>query len=265
MKTQDLLIAEDIQKGLGTTVMGKRVFCYEELDSTNDVAWRLGQEGLPEGTCVFSEHQKKGRGRMGRNWEAPKHSSILLSVILRPDMPPSGVSRVTLAAALSVVRAIQETTMILSGIKWPNDVVYREKKLCGILTEMNAEADRVRFVVLGIGMNVNSKGRELPAGSVSLRDIAGKKISRLALSRCLLRELDKDIMRMKKGLFGELTEEWEEYSETTGKRVVATLLDRSVHGQATGIDADGALWIRKDNGLQERILSGDIKHLRPKI
>ena len=264
-KTPDLLVADEIQKGLATSFIGKRTFCYEELDSTNDVAWRLGEEGLPEGSCVFSEYQKKGRGRLGRHWTAPKHQGILLSVLLRPDMPPSGAARLTLGAALSVVRAIREVAKIRAAIKWPNDVVYQEKKLCGILTEMNAEADRVRFVVLGIGLNVNSKAKELPSGSISLREITGKKVSRLALARCLLRELEKDFLRMKKGLFGELTAEWEEHSETTGKRVMATLLDRSVHGQATGIDADGALWIRKDNGLQERILSGDIKHLRPRL
>ena len=261
----DRLFADEIRWGLKTEFMGQQIFSYEELDSTNDAAWRLGEEGLPPGTCVFAEHQKKGRGRLGRLWTAPKHRSILFSALLRPDLSPDGVARITLGAALSVVRAVRLVAGISVGIKWPNDVVYREKKICGILTEMSAEMDRVRFVVLGIGINVNSRVKELPPGSTSLREIMGKNVSRLLLAQTLLRELEKDMERLKKGNFDSLSEEWEEHSETTGKRVIATLLDRSIQGQATGIDADGALWIRKDNGLQERILSGDIRHLRGKL
>ena len=213
---------------------------------------------------MFAEHQKKGRGRLGRSWTAPKHRSVLFSVLIRPDLTPTEVARITLAAALSVVRAVRVVTGVQVSIKWPNDVVYQEKKLCGILTEMSAEMDRVRFVVLGIGINVNMSSKDLPPGSTSLREITGKNISRIRLAQTLLKELEKDMKRVKDGAYAGLTEEWEEHSETTGKRVVATLLDRSVHGQATGIDTDGALWIRKDNGLQERVLSGDIRHLRGK-
>ena len=260
----DRLFSDEIRWGLKTAFIGRRVFSYESLDSTNTVAWRLGEEGLPDGSCVFAEYQTKGRGRMGRHWTAPKYKSILFSVLLRPVLSPSGATRITLSAALSVVRAVQKVTGVSAGIKWPNDVMVREKKLCGILTEISAEMDRVRFVVLGIGLNVNSTAQELPPDSTSLREITRKVVPRLELARALLTELEKDMQRLKNGEFEQLTEEWEAHSETTGKRVVATLLDRSVQGQATGIDADGALWIRKDNGLQERILSGDIKHLRAK-
>jgi BirA family biotin operon repressor/biotin-[acetyl-CoA-carboxylase] ligase len=137
-----------------------------------------------------------------------------------------------------------------------------DKKVCGILTEMSAESDRVHFVVLGIGINVNSASKELPPGSISLKEIAGREISRLDLARRLLKEIESDYSRLKKGRFTELAEEWERFSATTGRAVTATLLDRKVHGEATGIDRDGALWIRKENGLQERILSGDIQHMR---
>ena len=262
LSAPDRMFADEIQWGLETEYIGKRIFSYDELGSTNDVCWKLGEEGLPEGACVFAEHQKKGRGRMGRVWASPKHKAILLSVLLRPKLSPSGVPRITLAAALSVTRAVKKVCGVSVGIKWPNDVIYQDKKLCGILTEMSAETDRARFVVLGIGLNVNSKAKELPPGSTSLREITGKEVSRVAFARELLKELEKDMLRLKKGHHEKMVEEWEEYSETTVKRVTATLLDRNVQGQATGIDSDGALWIRKDNGLQERILSGDIKHLR---
>lgn len=262
MGSPDRLFADEIQWKLGTEFVGKRVFSFEELDSTNDMAWRLGEQGLPEGSCVFAEHQKKGRGRLGRRWVAPKHKAILFSVLLRPKLSPQQVPRLTLAAALSVTRAVQAVTGVSVGIKWPNDILYKEKKLCGILTEMSAEADSVRFVVLGIGLNVNTRSKDLLPDATSLREITGADISRVALLQVILKELEKDLVRLKKKQFDELSQEWEEFSETTGKRVVATLLDRTVQGQATGIDRDGALWIRKDNGLQEKIISGDIRHLR---
>ncbi len=258
----DRLFADEIKWKLGTEFVGQQIFSYRELDSTNDVVWRLGQEGLPEGSCVFAEYQKKGRGRLGRSWAAPKNKAILFSVLLRPKLSPVEVPRVTLVAALSVIRALKALTGISVGIKWPNDIVYKEKKLCGILTEMSAETDRVRFVVLGMGLNVNTKAKDLLPGATSLREITGAEVSRLQLARLLLIELEKDLVRLKKREFDALSQEWEEHSETTGKRVVATLLDRNVQGHATGIDRDGALWIRKDNGLQERIVSGDIRHLR---
>ena len=120
----------------------------------------------------------------------------------------------------------------------------------------------MQFVVLGLGLNVNATASELPPVGISLREIAGKKFNRAALARGILRSMEKVVDRLKKGQAQELCEEWEEHSATTGRRVTASLIDRKIHGMATGIDKDGALWIRHDSGLQERILSGDIQHLR---
>ena len=262
--SDDKLFADEIQAGLKTRVIGKRIYSYEELDSTNTACRKLGEEGLPEGACVFAEHQKKGRGRLDRKWESPKSRGILVSVLLRPAIEPYSVARVTLAAALAVIRAVREETGLELGVKWPNDVVNDGKKICGILTEMSGEADRVRFVVLGIGLNVNSTGKELPPGGASLRDLLGKKVARVPLARRLLTELEKSYERVKSGEHEELCEEWESVSSLTGRTVSAKLLGRTVNGIATGIDADGALWIRHDNGFQERILSGDVQLVRKK-
>jgi BirA family biotin operon repressor/biotin-[acetyl-CoA-carboxylase] ligase len=214
---------------------------------------------------VFAEHQKKGRGRLGRAWISPKGSSILFSYLLRPALSPSQISRVTLVAGVSIARACRKITGKSVGIKWPNDIYYENKKVGGILTEMSAESDRINFVVVGVGLNINAPLSELPPGSLSLSDVLGHKIPRVLFSQFLLREIEADYLRLKKGFFEEISREWENYSLTTGRRVVATLLDRRIEGQATGIDTDGALWIRKDNGLQERILSGDIQHLRASL
>lgn len=258
------LAADELQENLRTRVIGKRILAYDDLDSTNTVCWKMGEQGLPEGTCVFAEHQKKGRGRLGRGWSSPKGQNLLLSVLLRPPIEPGAVSRVTLAAALAVIRAVQEETGLLPGVKWPNDVLFGQKKLCGILTEMSAETDRVHFVVLGIGLNVNSASKDLPPGSISLSEALGKKVDRLSLAKTLLAQLEGYYELVKRGRAKEICEEWEVYSETTGRQVTAKLLNRIVHGTATGIDSDGALWIRTDSGLQERVLSGDVQLLRKK-
>ncbi len=258
----DKMFADEIAYGLGNKLIGTKIFSYETLDSTNDAAFKLGEQGVAEGACVFSEHQKKGRGRLGRSWVGPKGKSILLSVLLRPKIAPSQAAKITLTAAVSLVKAVKKMTGQTLGIKWPNDIVHKDKKVCGILTEMSGEADRLNFVVVGIGVNVNSSSKDLPPGSASLKEVAGYELSRVTVAQEFLRQLELDMAHLKKGLFSDLAKDWEEFSATTGRRVTATLLDRKIHGLATGIDSDGALWIRKDNGLQEKIISGDIQHLR---
>lgn len=258
----DKLFRDEISWKLPTRFIGQNVLSYEQLDSTNDTAFQLGKDGVKEGACVFAEVQKKGRGRLGRTWVSAKGKNLLLSVLLRPLSSPADASKMTLAAALSVARAVRVTSGVDLGIKWPNDLLYKGKKVAGILTEMDAEADRVHFVVIGIGVNVNAGKKDLPSEATSLREITGLDISRVAFARQLLVELEKDYLMLKSGSFDELAAEWESLSLTTGRRVSADLLGRKVQGQAMGIDKDGALWIRKDNGLQERILAGDVTHLR---
>ncbi len=262
LRIPDKLFADEIGFELDTEIIGSRIFSYEDLDSTNDTVFKMGQDGVPEGAAVFTEHQKKGRGRLGRTWSAPKNKSVLFSYLLRPKMSPAEIARVTLVTGVSIIKAVRKTTGKPLGLKWPNDIYYEGKKAGGILTEMSAEADKINFVVVGVGLNVNSKGSELPPQAVSLSEAAGREIPRIALAQALLREIENDYQRLKEGRFEDIAREWEEYSVTTGQRVVASLPDRKIEGQATGIDADGALWIRRDDGLQERVLSGDIQQLR---
>ncbi len=257
----DKMFADELAHKLGTKFIGKDIYSYEQLDSTNDTAFKLGEQGAKEGACVFSEYQKKGRGRLGRTWVSPKGKNIILSVLLRPAISPAEASKITLMAGVSVVKAVQKDTGKTAGIKWPNDIWYQGKKVCGILTEMSAELDRVNFIVLGIGINVNSDPRELPPGSTSLKEIAGKEVSRLNFARDLLKTLEHDYLRFKKEDFQGLAKEWEDFSVASGKRVVATVSGRKIQGQATGIDADGVLWIRRDDGLQEKVVAGDLQVL----
>lgn len=261
----DKLFADEVLDGLGTKYVGRQVFSYESLDSTNTAAWRLGEEGYPEGTAVLAEHQKKGRGRLGREWVSPKGKNLLFSILIRPTAPPSDISKITLLLALSSVRAVKRSYGVLLGVKWPNDLVYHDKKVGGILTEMNAEADRIHFVVAGLGLNVNASKEELPEIGTSLLQISGIKRSRVTLLQAIFEELENDLDRFKSGGFEKLSEEWESYSQTTGRRISVTLQGRTVQGEARGIDKEGALWVRTDSGLLERIVSGDVLHLRRSI
>ncbi|MBI4353193.1 MAG: biotin--[acetyl-CoA-carboxylase] ligase [Candidatus Omnitrophica bacterium] len=260
-KIPDNLLPDEIGRGLKTRWMGRPVFCYEELDSTNDAAFKLGEEGLKEGACVLAEYQRKGRGRLGRSWDSAKGKNVLLSVLLRPPLDPAHVSKVTLTAAVSAAKTLRKATGKDLGIKWPNDIIFQGRKLCGILTEMSAELDRVHFVVVGIGINVNSNPRELPPGASSLMEAAGKKMARVELVKNFLHVFEGDYERLKRGDFASIAGEWEEFSVTSG-RIVVSLLDRKIEGEALGIDEEGALWIRKDNGLQERVFSGEVLRCR---
>ena len=254
----DRLFADEIREGLGTRVVGTRVFSYDELDSTNNAAFKLGESGAGEGACVFAEYQKKGRGRLGRSWVSPKNRNLMFSVLLRPDLEPADVPKLTLLAAVSSVKALRAFTGKPFGVKWPNDIYLDGRKAGGILTEMNAESERIHFVVIGIGLNVNSPASELPPGASSVREACGHPVSRIDLARETLRRLDEDYAAVREKGFGAVAAQWEEFSVTSGRRVTCALHGRRLEGQAVGIDEEGALWIRRDDGLQERVMTGDV-------
>lgn len=260
LRIPDRMFPDELAAGLKTKFIGKPVISYEETRSTNDAVFHLGEQGLKEGVCVFAEHQTKGRGRLGRSWVSPKYKNILFSVLLRPELAPSEVSKVTLMAAVSVVKTLHAVTGRRFRIKWPNDVLFNEKKLCGILTEMSSEPDRVHFIVVGIGINVNADAHDLVKGATSLKEIAGTELSRIEIARKLLETLEYDYTLLKKGDFETLSRHWEEFSSTSGRRVVASVSGKKIRGQALGIDKEGALWIRTDSGLQEKISAGDVQH-----
>ncbi len=260
----DKMFADELKAGLGTQFIGAEIHSYDQLDSTNDAAFILGEKGAREGVCVFAEYQKRGRGRLGRSWVSPKGKNLILSVLLRPIILPQEISKLTLACAVSLIKTIKKTTQMQLGIKWPNDIYYKDLKVGGILTEMSAESDRINFIVVGIGLNLNTGTDELPPKATSLKAITHRKINRIEFAQELLRMLEFDYLRLKNGLFEELGKDWEEFSITSGKRVVATLLGQKIEGQATGIDQNGILWIRQDNGIHQRIVAGDIEHLMTK-
>jgi BirA family biotin operon repressor/biotin-[acetyl-CoA-carboxylase] ligase len=259
------LTAWEIEAGLGTEQIGKKVHFFPDADSTNTVAFQLALNGASEGEVVVVESQTAGKGRMGRQWESPSEMNIYLSIILRPAFSPSKIPLITLMTAVACAEAIEEATEVLPAIKWPNDLLLGEKKLGGILTEADMEMDRINFVIVGIGINVNMPRSAFPPSirdtATSLQEAVGKQVSRISLIQAILRKFELWYTRSRKGKGEEITRRWEELSQIRGKKVAITFMGETVKGVALEIDADGALLIQDEGGQVKRIVAGDV-HVR---
>jgi BirA family transcriptional regulator, biotin operon repressor / biotin---[acetyl-CoA-carboxylase] ligase len=259
----DALLADDLLARLGNTkVIGRDVRVFEQTTSTNDVAEKLGRDGVRQGVVVFAESQTKGRGRLGRKWISPQRKGLWFSVLLRPDLRPQETTQLTVAAATALRRAIQAETGLKTEIKWPNDVLVGGKKVAGILTELSAELDMVRHVILGIGVDVNFGAGEFPAElkktATSLKMECGQTLSRAELAVTVLRELDEDYSRVCARNFAALADEWERNCTTIGKDVTVQIGNRKVRGCAESLDDAGALLLRTEHGRLEPITGGDV-------
>src|SRR5262245_59652760 len=179
----DLLLPHLIKRELRTEIFGRNIHHFFQVGSTNDVAFQLAQEGAVEGTVVLSEEQTSGRGRLGRRWLSEKHLGIYMSLILRPKLKPRHAPVLNLAVAVAVSRAIEQTCGLRADIKWPNDVLIDGKKCCGILTEMNADLDQIKYLVIGIGINVNHVAfpKSLQGQASSLLLEGGRRFSRIEI------------------------------------------------------------------------------------
>jgi BirA family biotin operon repressor/biotin-[acetyl-CoA-carboxylase] ligase len=259
----DVLHADDLQARLGDTrVIGRDIRVFEETTSTNDVVEKLARDGVKEGVAVFAESQTKGRGRLGRKWISPARKGLWFSILLRPRLRPQMATQLTVASATALRRAIKLQTGLTPEIKWPNDILLGGKKVSGILTEMSAELDQVRYIILGIGVDVNLAAQEFPADlrkiATSLRIETGRPVSRAELAVHLLRELDRDYAKICAGEFTAVADEWESHCTTIGREVTVQLGARQVRGCVESLDDDGALLLRSEHGHLERIIGGDV-------
>ena len=235
LSSPDVLHADDLLARLGETrVIGRDLRVFEQTTSTNDVVEKLARDGVREGVVVFAESQTQGRGRLGRKWVSPAHQGLWFSILLRPDFRPQMATQLTVASATALRRAIELQTGLAPEIKWPNDILLGGKKLAGILTELSAELDRVRYVILGIGVDVNLAATEFPADlrktATSLRIETGRPVSRSELAVHILRELDRDYARVCAGQFTRVADEWEAHCSTIGREVTVQLGTRRVRG-----------------------------------
>jgi len=258
----DRLFDFEVARDLHTKFIGKKIHYFESVSSTMDIAAELGMKHAPEGAIVLAESQTRGKGRLGRSWFSPKYKGIYFSLILRPKVLPSAAALLTLLAAVSVCEAIKEVTGLDPGIKWPNDILLHHKKIGGILTELNAETDRVNFLVLGIGLNVNNDKKALISGATSLQEQKKEHIHRVELLQAILRRIEKNYLSFQDKGSKPIIEKWREHSLTLGKRVKVYCHRAHIEGEALDIDADGGLLIRKDSGVTSKVMAGDVLHCR---
>ena len=258
----DKLLAHEVQFNLKTKIIGRRIVSLDTVASTMDEAFRLGMEGAVEGTVVCAEGQSQGRGRLGRGWASPKGKGIYASLILRPKLPPTQMSQLTLMTAVALAQAVHKTTILQPSIKWPNDLMVGSKKLAGILTELRAETDQVKFVIVGIGLNVNALSSQLLDTATSLKIELGETVHRVELFQEILRFMEFWYARVHKGRFDQVLDYCKKYSATINKRVRIHDQSGDTQGLATGIDSDGGILIRRDNGSIVKKMSGDITQLR---
>ena len=241
----DRLLPEEIVPRLTARRLGRRIVYFEETDSTNVQAMRLARDGAPEGTLVLAERQTHGRGRLGRSWSSPAYVNLYASWILRPTLAPAAAPQVSLAAALAVARVLATHAPGRVAIKWPNDCLLDGRKVSGILTEMDAEIDRVRAVVLGIGVNLNGTERAFPAElrptATSVRLATRRRVDRIAFTAALCDALESVYDRLLQDGFAPLIGEWNEYSCLTGKQVTVDCSGQRTTGTVRGLDASGRL------------------------
>ena len=258
----DKLRAFEIQLGLNTKIIGKNMIVMDTVTSTMDEAFRLGMEGCGEGTVVCAETQSKGRGRLGRVWISPKAKGLYFACVLRPTLPLNQLALLTLMSAVALAEAIESVSDLKPSIKWPNDLLWEGRKLAGILTELRAESDQVKFVVVGIGLNINTSAHQAFEGASSLKTAAGRSFNRVEVFQAILRCLEKWYIKLLNCDFIEITDAWKERSSTLNKRLRLTDPAGTIEGEAVDLDEDGALLIRKDNGVIIKKTAGDIFLLR---
>lgn len=261
-KMPDIIDVAKIKASLQTTSFGHNIHYEEQLASTQPVAHQLAQEGAAEGTVVICEQQTAGKGRMLRPWVSEKGKGIWMSVILRPDVPTYKAPQFTLVAAVAVAKAIEDVVDVRPEIKWPNDLLINGYKCTGILTEMQAEPDRVNALIMGIGINVNHTmddfPEELQTIATSLQMITQKEIDRATLIARILLYLEQYSAAYVAEGFTHIKREWENYSCTLGNRIRVTTLREQFVGEAIEISEEGILSVRLDDGEVKRVYSADI-------
>ncbi len=233
-----------------------RIIYYEELASTMDVAKDLARKGCPDFTTVIAGRQASGRGRLKREWHSDK-GGLYFTVVLRPDLPPVLSFRVSFLASLTLARVLNEMFGVDVRVKWPNDLLVDERKICGMLSELEAEADRVAFINVGIGINVNNDPSAIEPAATSLKAILGRRIS---IKDILARYLDAFEQRMKTAALDRVIEEWKACTVTLDREVRVVTTRDVFTGKAVDIDDNGALVLKCDDGSLQKVLYGDCFH-----
>jgi BirA family biotin operon repressor/biotin-[acetyl-CoA-carboxylase] ligase len=255
----------EIKRNLQSEIFGRReLHIFDKTDSSNLQAFRIASQGAAEGSIVIAESQTSGKGRFGRRWVSPSGKNLYLSVIIRPQIPTFTAPRLTLVAAV----ALSETLDLLGApghrIKWPNDILFNGKKISGILTEMKGDCDSIDFIIIGIGVNLNSRSDDYPDeindSIISLKEITGSEIDRIKFLNSFLLHFEKNYSNFLHGRFSEILENWIEKSSIINQRIKVKNHDEIFSGFVTGVTPDGNLTVQTDDGIR-LVNSGDINYL----
>jgi BirA family biotin operon repressor/biotin-[acetyl-CoA-carboxylase] ligase len=264
VESPNLILPYEIKRGLKTDYIGQNIHYFSEIDSTNNVAKKLAEEGAKEGTIIIAETQTRGRGRRGKQWISPA-GGVWMSIILRPQIPPSEAPQLTLMTGVAVAETIKKFGLDV-GIKWPNDILIGSRKVCGILTEANAKFSTLDYVVVGIGIDANVNTENFPSdiqkSATSLKKELNEDIRGPELVQEFLKIFEDTYNEFKEGSFPEILGEWRRMSKTIGSYVeVRKQLGKIVRGEAVGITNEGALILELDNGTLRKVISGECLHI----
>lgn len=256
---------DDIKAGVNGSI-GKEILFYENVDSTNTVGEALAKKGKAEGTVIIADSQEKGRGRLGRLWLSPPGLNIYMSMVFRPEIEPKDTTLITIMAAVGCTVALRRVTGLNVTIKWPNDLIASDKKIGGILTEIRIANKKVKYVVTGIGINVNMDSDALPDEikeiATSIKIETGIPYSRAEILTEILNQIDYWYGVFKEKRRKELLYEWQLLTSTLGKQVKIITSKETLTGLAESIDNEGMLVLRLATGPSRVIRSGDLTILR---
>ena len=233
-----------------------KIHYFDEVNSTMDVAGNLARKNAPHFTVVIAERQTKGRGRLKRSWVSSQ-GGLYFTIILRPQIPPVLSSRVNFAASMILARTLRNMFHIDARVKWPNDILVHDKKVAGLLSEMEAETDRIAFINIGMGVNVNNDPAPREPMAISLKRILGRSISRKQL---LSEFLDEFEHRMNTGTLDNVISEWKTHAMTLGRQVTVVTIHDEFKGIAMDVDNTGALMVKLEDGSIKKIVYGDCFH-----
>jgi BirA family transcriptional regulator, biotin operon repressor / biotin---[acetyl-CoA-carboxylase] ligase len=265
MSDNDIIIPEKISADLKTKIIGKKIIYFPETDSTNTRAKQFAIDNCLEGTVILADSQTMGRGRMDRMWHSPVGTGIYMSIIVHPGISIKELPKITLVAAVAAAEALSASANVNIIIKWPNDLLLNDKKICGILTELHSLGNEKSFVIVGIGINVNTPGEMFPADiagiATSILKEAGQKIPRSAIIKSVIECFDRWYGVFLNGAFPEILHKWKAYSKIIGRRIQVKEADTQITGTVIDIGSDGALMLEDANGCIYKIYSGDISYL----
>ena len=259
----DVLSMSELEPFLHTDFIGRNIKYFDSVTSTNTYAKKAAEESFKDGTVIIADEQTAGRGRLGRHWVSTKGKGIWMSILLKPEIQPVDAPKLTIVAALAIAKALQSCCQLEARIKWPNDIVVGSKKLCGILTEMSAEADEIKYVIIGIGINANLElddfGSEVSNTATSISIESDRTVSRKALVASVLYEFEEVYkVFIRDGSIKHFLDEYKSKSAVLGKEVRLISKKEEIIGSAVDISEKGHLVVKLADGSLREIMSGEV-------